>query len=95
MLEWVDMPSSREFSQPRDRTCVSYVSCIGRWVLYHRCHLESSSWWGLNIYLWNEYITLWFDAISFCNKTFRISRSAALLGQEQYCDSNDVVLSQL
>ena len=22
-------------SPPRDQTCVSYVSCIGRWVLYH------------------------------------------------------------
>ena len=30
MLEWVAMPSSRGSSQPRDRTYVSYVSCIGR-----------------------------------------------------------------
>ena len=29
ILEWVAMPSS----QPRDRSCVSYVSFIGRWVL--------------------------------------------------------------
>ena len=29
------MPSSRESSQPRDQTHVSYVSCNGRWVLYH------------------------------------------------------------
>ena len=28
-------------SQPRDRTCISYVSCIGRQVLYHLCHPES------------------------------------------------------
>ena len=28
-------PSSRRSSQPRDRNHVSYVSCIGRWVLYH------------------------------------------------------------
>ena len=32
---WVVMPSSRGSSQPRDRTCVSYVSNIGRQVLYH------------------------------------------------------------
>ena len=38
ILEWVAMPSSRRSSQPRDRTCVSYVS-IGRLVLYHLCHL--------------------------------------------------------
>ena len=28
--EWVDMPSSRWSSRPRDQTCISYVSCIGR-----------------------------------------------------------------
>ena len=26
---------SRESSQPRNRTCISSVSCICRWVLYH------------------------------------------------------------
>ena len=35
ILEWVATPSSGGSSQPRDRTCVSYVSCIGRRVLYH------------------------------------------------------------
>ena len=35
ILEWVAISSSRVSSQPRDRTPVSYVSCIGRWVLYH------------------------------------------------------------
>ena len=35
ILEWVAMPSSRGSSQPRDRTCVSCVSCLGRCVLYH------------------------------------------------------------
>ena len=32
VLKWVAMPSSRGSSQPRDRICVSYVSCICRWV---------------------------------------------------------------
>jgi len=32
-VEWVAMPSSRGSSLPRDRTCVSYISCIGRQVL--------------------------------------------------------------
>ena len=32
--EWVAMPSSRGSSQPRDRTCISYISCIGWLVLY-------------------------------------------------------------
>ena len=32
ILEWVAMPSSRGSSRPRDRTQVSYVSCIVRWA---------------------------------------------------------------
>ena len=35
ILEWVPRPSSKGSSQPRDGTCISYVSCIGRQVLYH------------------------------------------------------------
>ena len=34
-LEWVAMPSSKESSWPRNGSRDSYVSCIGRWVLYH------------------------------------------------------------
>ena len=33
ILEWVAMPSSRGSSQLRDRTRVSYVSCMDRQVL--------------------------------------------------------------
>ena len=35
ILEWVAMPSWRGSSPPRYWTCVSYVSCTDRWVLYH------------------------------------------------------------
>ena len=35
ILEWVAISSSRGSSQPRDQTYISYVSCIGRGVLYH------------------------------------------------------------
>ena len=35
ILEWVAMPSSRGYSQWRDWTFISNISCIGRWVLYH------------------------------------------------------------
>ena len=38
--EWVAMFSSRGSLQPRYQTYVFYVSCIGRWVLYHQHHLE-------------------------------------------------------
>ena len=42
ILGWFAMPASRESSQPRDPTSVSYVSCIGRRVLYHLgCPLHS------------------------------------------------------
>ena len=42
-LEWVATPSSRGSSQPRDWIHASYVSCSGRWVLYHKRHLGSPS----------------------------------------------------
>ena len=32
--EWVAVSSSRRASRPRNRTWVSYISCIGRWILY-------------------------------------------------------------
>ena len=35
ILEWVAVPSSKGSFRPRDRTYVSYVSCIGKWILYH------------------------------------------------------------
>ena len=35
VLKWVSTPFSRGSSQPRDQTCVSSISCIGRQVLYH------------------------------------------------------------
>ena len=35
ILEWVAMPSSRGSSRPRDQPYVFYISCTGRWVLYH------------------------------------------------------------
>ena len=33
ILEWVAMPSFRGSSPPRNQTHISYVSCIGKWVL--------------------------------------------------------------
>ena len=38
-LEWIAMPFSRGSSQPRDQTLWSYISCIGRQVVYHEHHL--------------------------------------------------------
>ena len=35
VLQWVAMSYSKVSSQPRDQSCVSCVSCIGRQILYH------------------------------------------------------------
>ena len=35
ILEWVAISFSRGSSWPRDQTFISWVSCIGRWILYH------------------------------------------------------------
>ena len=45
ILEWVAISNSRESSQPRDWAHVSWVSCIGRWALYH--WPTDSAVWGL------------------------------------------------
>ena len=41
ILAWVAISFSRGSSQSRDQTWVSYVSCIGRWILYPLHHLGS------------------------------------------------------
>ena len=40
--EWVAISFSRRSSGPRDQTCVSCISCLGRGILYHLCHLGIS-----------------------------------------------------
>ena len=44
ILEWVAIPFSRGSSWPRDWIHVSFVSCIGRQVLYHHRHLGSPTY---------------------------------------------------
>ena len=41
LIDWIAVPSSRGSSWPRDQTHISYVSCIGKHVLYHWHHLRS------------------------------------------------------
>ena len=41
ILEWVGIPFSEGSSGPRDRTHISYASCVGRQVLYHWRHLSA------------------------------------------------------
>ena len=35
ILEWIAISFSRGSSWPRAQTCISWVSCIGRQILYH------------------------------------------------------------
>ena len=41
ILEWVAISYSRGSSQSWGRNHVSWISCIGRQILYHYCHLGS------------------------------------------------------
>ena len=41
ILKWIPCPHPGSLLDPRNQTCISYVSCIGRQVLYHECHLWS------------------------------------------------------
>ena len=41
VLEWVAISIFRGSSQPRDWSHLCYASCLCRWVLYHRGHLEA------------------------------------------------------
>ena len=45
ILAWVPLPFCRGSSQPKDQMCVSYVSCIGRQVLYHWATWEAPYRW--------------------------------------------------
>ena len=46
IMEWVVISFSRRSSQPRDQTCISYVSGIGRQVHFHWSHLGSFYFMG-------------------------------------------------
>ena len=41
VLEWVAISYSKGSSRLKDWTHVSCISSIGRWILYHHCHLQS------------------------------------------------------
>ena len=62
LLQWVAMPSSRAPSRPRDQTHVSYVSFIGRQVLYHY-HLGSPYMYIITFF-WIIYLYYLFQKMS-------------------------------
>ena len=61
--EWVAIPFSRGSSRPRDWTHVSWVSCIGRQILYHWITWEALKHsYLLILFLWHYK----FNNILFC-----------------------------
>ena len=54
ILEWVSMPSSRGSFQPRDRTCISYVSCIAG-----RFFTTSAIWEASQYFIWYGCIAIY------------------------------------
>ena len=60
ILEWVAISFSRGSSRPRNWTRISYVSCIGRWVLYRWATREAHGFIYQNLsgklpyFVWSE-----------------------------------------
>ena len=53
ILEWVAITCSRGSSWQRDLTCISYITCIGMWILYHWATWEALTYTHFYI----QYIT--------------------------------------
>ena len=43
ILEWVAISYSSGSFRHRDQTHLACISCIGRWILYHFCHLGNTT----------------------------------------------------
>ena len=58
ILEWVVIPFSRRSPLLRVQTHISYISCIGSWVLYHQRHVGSPWEWNtcsqLGLLSWSQ-----------------------------------------
>ena len=53
ILKWFAISSSRASFWHRDRTCISCVSCIGRWILYHCATWEKMQVFSLSMNIVN------------------------------------------
>ena len=56
ILEWVANSFSRGSSWPRDRTCISCISCISRWVLYLWATTEAPKKRLVRVFLQKNYL---------------------------------------
>ena len=69
ILEWAAMPAFRVSSPPRDRTCISCVSWIGRQILYQLCHLGSPK---IHVSYYLRYMSLKIHVSYYCLFLFYI-----------------------
>ena len=79
ILEWVTLPFPRDLANSDIESLISFISCIGRWILYLWCHLGSPLLWYL--FLGSSFKRQWF-AISFRKET-EISKVLLLMPQPQ------------
>ena len=82
ILEWVTFPFSRGSSWPRDRTHISYVSCVGRQGLFTTSApvtlVKSLHFLGVQfLYLWSEeFLTVkWFGTKNVQQSHLKIFKS--------------------
>ena len=85
ILEWVATDFSRGSSWPRDQTCVSYVLCIGRRVLYYWRHLGSPV---LGIVMWFTLPSEIWMKVAYMNFWAEILRAMLYLPHLFSCQSN-------
>ena len=73
VLELVVISSSRGSSWSKDRTPISCVSCIGKWILYH-CTIWEVQWLSY-CYLYPERIHISFSQVSGTTSNIGLSES--------------------
>ena len=89
ILKRVAISYTRGSSQLRDQTCISCVSCFGRWILYRLCHhfwflrtqcfrgissLESGNVLYLNFSAVGPVLSLYVNLLLFLNHTFQTQK---------------------
>ena len=55
ILAWFAISSSKRSFQPRYRTCISCISCIGRWILFH---WVISDLLNQMLWVWSQHLAL-------------------------------------
>ena len=70
ILEWVAISACRGSSWPRDWSCISCISCIGRQILYHWATWEAPR----SIWKWKSLSYVWLFATAWTIQSMNFSR---------------------